>query len=80
MISLRYIYVKIIPFPRHECVTFVGHCVVTPFMTKNKKNEHIKSHIKGSGHYWYLVKLIISIKPQLVTSNGERLIVRNGSL
>ena len=32
---------------------------------------------KGSGNYWYLLKIIISIKPYLVTSNGERLIVQN---
>ena len=31
--------------------------------------------LKGSGHYWRLLKIIISIKPYLVTSNGERLIV-----
>ena len=30
--------------------------------------------LKGSGHYWKLLKIIISIKPYLVTSNGERLI------
>ena len=40
--------------------------------------------IKGSGQYWYILKIIISIKPHLVMSNGERLIVknivRNGSL
>ena len=31
--------------------------------------------IKGSGHYWELLKVFISIKPYLVTSNGERLMV-----
>ena len=40
--------------------------------------------VKGSRHHWYLLKIIISIQPYLVTSNGERLIVynivRNGSL
>ena len=28
---------------------------------------------KGSWHYWLLLKIFISIKPYLVTSNGERL-------
>ena len=36
------------------------------------------------GHYWYLLKIIISIKPYFDTSNGELLtvknIVRNGSV
>ena len=31
--------------------------------------------IKGSGHYWLLLKIIIGIKPYLVKSNGELLIV-----
>ena len=30
---------------------------------------------KGSGHYWLLLKIFISIKPFLWTSNGERLMV-----
>ena len=29
------------------------------------------SQLKGSRHYWYLLKIIIIIKPDLVTSNGE---------
>ena len=29
--------------------------------------------LKASGHYWLLLKIIISIKPYLVTSNGELL-------
>ena len=32
-------------------------------------------YVKGSGHYWLLLKIIISIKPLLVMSNGERLMV-----
>ena len=32
-------------------------------------------NVKGSGHYWKLLKIIISIEPLLVTSNGERLMV-----
>ena len=43
-----------------------------------------RQHVKGSGHCWWLLKQIISIKPYLLTSNGERLIVkhilRNSSL
>ena len=31
--------------------------------------------LKGSGHYWLLLKIIITIKPEFVTSNGEKLIV-----
>ena len=33
--------------------------------------------LKGSGHYWQLLKIIISIKPYLATttSYGERLMV-----
>ena len=31
--------------------------------------------LKGSGHYWYLLKIIIIIKTYLVTSNGELLII-----
>ena len=33
--------------------------------------------IKGSGHYWKLLKMYICIKPYLVTINGELLIVQN---
>ena len=44
----------------------------------------LKESIKGTGHYWYLLKIIINIKTYWVTSNGELLIVqtivRNGSL
>ena len=29
---------------------------------------------KGTGHYWWILKIIINIKPYLVPSNGERLI------
>ena len=40
--------------------------------------------LKGSGPHWWLLKIIIGIKPYFVTSNGESLvvqnIVRNGSL
>ena len=40
-------------------------------------------NVKG-WHYWYILKIIISIKPYLVKSNGGRLkvwnIVGNGSL
>ena len=43
---------------------------------KNGITEYIYvARFKGSGHYWYLLKIIISIKPYLVTSNGERLMV-----
>ena len=31
--------------------------------------------LKGSEHYWKLLKIIISIKTYLVTNNGELLIV-----
>ena len=30
--------------------------------------------LEGSAHFWYLLKIIISIKPYLVTSNGKLLI------
>ena len=30
---------------------------------------------KGSGHYWLFLKIIIIIKPFLIISNGERLII-----
>ena len=40
--------------------------------------------LTGTGHYWYLLKIIVSKKTDLVTSHGELLIVqnivRNGSL
>ena len=42
-----------------------------------------KVEVQGSGHYWWLLKIIIITKPFLIMSNGERLIVwnivRNGS-
>ena len=44
-------------------------------MNLNRTNGRLWGWFKGSGHYWLLLKLIISIKPFLVTSNGERLIV-----
>ena len=34
-----------------------------------------KSELKGSGHFWQLLKIIIGTKPYLVMSNGERLVV-----
>ena len=34
-----------------------------------------RSVFKGSGHYWYLLKKIISIRPYLVMSTVERLVV-----
>ena len=47
-------------------------------------NVYYVRRFKGSGHYWQLLKIIISIRPVLVTSNGQLLvvwnIVRNGSL
>ena len=57
---------------------------ITPEVTKRLKHaawnfgccfRPFLSAIKGSGHYWYLLKIVISIKPYLVKSNGERLVV-----
>ena len=31
--------------------------------------------VKGTGHYWYLLKIIVSITTDFATSNGELLIV-----
>ena len=41
------------------------------------KHNIILSRIwhKVTGHYWYLLKMIVSIKTHVVTSNGELLIV-----
>ena len=48
------------------------------------EDKGMEDILKGSGHYWKLLKIVISIKPFLVASNGELLIVlnivRNGSL
>ena len=56
--------------------------VLTPIW--GKVSRPTINSIKGTGHYWYLLKIIVSIKTYLVTSNGGWLIVcntvRNGSL
>ena len=42
---------------------------------KGKTKYYLRNiYFKGSGHYWWLLKIIIIIKPFLTTSNGERLI------
>ena len=49
--------------------------IVAPPPKKKKSNYNIL--FKGSGHYWKLLKIIISITPHLVTSNtsnGEMLV------
>ena len=46
------------------------------FSTVENGNMHSNEDLfKGSGHYWWLLKIIIIIKPFLITSKGERLIV-----
>ena len=53
------------------------------FPSKSTKHNSSNS-LKGTGHYWLLLKILVSIKTYLVTSNGELLIVwnivRNGYL
>ena len=48
-----------------------------PVNTKTQKlAKHRKVLLKGTGQYWYLLKIIISIKAYLVLmSSGEQLIV-----
>ena len=47
------------------------------FYTQNTKVLQCRHILKGSGHYWQLLKIMIIIKPFLITSNGERLTVLN---
>ena len=42
---------------------------------KRVKKEFTFTSIKGSGHYWLLLKIVVSIKTNLVTRHGELLMV-----
>ena len=47
----------------------------TLISNKCKLEIAITFEVEGSGHYWYLLKISVSIKPYLVTSDGELLMV-----
>ena len=49
--------------------------MLSPTMTRLSLQEY-ESRFKGTGHYWLLLKINVSIKTYLVTSNGELVIVK----
>ena len=53
------------------------HSIALEHKTKllSPNEEWDLERFKGSGHYWWLLKVIVSIKTYLVTSNGVLLIV-----
>ena len=51
----------------------VGLTIDKTYYLLTKQSLIKPTKLKGSGHYWQLLKITIIIKPFLITSNGERL-------
>ena len=62
-----------IHFPIQQLNKALGTC--RPYKLLKQYLYLVILHFKDSGHYWQVLKIIISIKPFLVTSNGEWLMV-----